>query len=86
MDEEMNFFYKNQTWDNFLKKKTIGYKWVYAKKEGNPGKDNIQFKEKLVVKCYAQKERIYYNKVFSPVIKHSSIRILLAWLHSLILS
>jgi hypothetical protein len=79
MDEEMNFFfYKNQTWDN-LKKKIIGYKRVYAKKEVNPGKDNIQFKEKLVVKCYAQKERIYYNKVFSPVIKHSSNRILLAF-------
>jgi len=78
MDEEMNFFLQKSDLGQLLKKKIIGYKWVYAKKEVNPGKDNIQFKKKLVVKCYAQKERIYYNKVFSPVIKHSSIRILLA--------
>ena len=32
----------------------------------------------LVAKSYAQRESIYYNEVFSPVVKYSSILILLA--------
>nr|GEW84676.1 retrotransposon protein, putative, Ty1-copia subclass [Tanacetum cinerariifolium] len=72
---------KNQTWEltNLPEgNKAIGCKWVYAKKEGFPGQDDVRYKAILVAKAYAQKERIDYNEVFSPVLKHSSIRILLA--------
>ncbi|GJV75035.1 transposable element, partial [Tanacetum coccineum] len=59
-------------------KKAIRCKWVYAKKVGFPGQDDVRYKARLVAKVYAQKEGIDDNEVFSPMVKHSSIRILLS--------
>ena len=59
-------------------KKAIGCKWVYAKKQGSLKDNIVRYKARLATKGYAQREGIEYNEVFSPVVKHSSIQILLA--------
>ncbi|KAH9783426.1 hypothetical protein KPL71_009306 [Citrus sinensis] len=81
MEEEMKSLHQNQTWE-LVKlpkgKRAIGNKWVYTKKQGSPNQTIPRYKARLVAKSFAQKEDINYNKVFSPVVKHTSIRILLA--------
>lgn len=81
MEEEMQSLEKNKTWKltQLPKgKKAIGCKWIFAKKEGFPIKEDVRYKARLVAKGFAQREGIDYNEVFSPVVKHSSIRIMLA--------
>jgi len=79
--KEMSSLHKNDTWElsELLKrKKVIDCKWVFVKKKGSLDGVTVRYKVRLVDKGYAQREGIYYNEVFSPVVKHSSIRILLA--------
>lgn len=45
--------------------------------EGTSGVDNVKYKSRLIAKGYGQKEGVDFNKVFSPVVKHSSIRVML---------
>ena len=81
MVEEMSSLYKNDTWElTKLPKKTkaIGCKWVYAKKQGSLKDDLVRYKAKFIDKGYTQREGINYNEVFLPIVKHSSIYILLA--------
>ncbi|KAG8478903.1 hypothetical protein CXB51_028748 [Gossypium anomalum] len=80
MQEEMESLHKNKTWD-LVKlpkgKKTVRCKWVFKKKEGTPRVEEPKYKARLVAKGYSQVPGVDFTDVFSPVVKHSSIRALL---------
>ncbi|KAG8479428.1 hypothetical protein CXB51_029898 [Gossypium anomalum] len=80
MQEEMESLHKNRTWD-LVKlpkgKKAVRCKWVFKKKEGTPGVEEPRYKARLVAKGYSQIPGVDFTDVFSPAVKHSSIRALL---------
>ncbi|KAG8491363.1 hypothetical protein CXB51_014484 [Gossypium anomalum] len=81
MQEDMESLHKNITWD-LVKlpkgKKVVHCKWVFKKKEGTPGVEEPRYKARLVAKSYSQIPGLDFTDVFSPVVKHSSIRALLS--------
>lgn len=81
MEEDMNALHKNENWKHVKKPigaKLVGSKWIYKRKEGNSDGDPPRFKARLVAKGYTQREGIDYNEIYSHVVKHSSIRVVLA--------
>lgn len=60
------------------KKKAIRCKWIFKRKEGLSPREPPKYKARLVAKGYSQIPGVNYNDVFSPVVKHSSIRTFLS--------
>ena len=78
MNEEMESLVRNQTWDlvDFpTGKRSLQNKWVYRLKEEEGGKK--RYNARLVVKGFVQKKGIYFDKIFSHVVKMTLIRTIL---------
>jgi len=72
MMKEIKSLYVNDTWELLelpKGKKDIGCKWAFVKKDGSPN-DIVHYKSRFVTKGYAQRERIDYSEIFSPVVNH----------------
>ncbi|WVZ13024.1 hypothetical protein V8G54_017554 [Vigna mungo] len=81
MEEELEALKKNSTWrlvDLPKGKKVIGSKWIFKKKEATPGGEKARYKARLVAKGFTQIEGVDYHEIFAPVVKHCSIRVLMA--------
>ena len=79
MDDEMRSLENNDTW--VLTKLPTGKrallnKWVFRIKTELDGQR--RFKARLLVKGYSHRKGIDYAKIFSPIVKLTSIRILLS--------
>lgn len=80
IDEEMKAHEINKTWilcDVPKDRKAIKSKWLFITKLTAEGTID-RYKARLVVKGFIQKEGIDYDKTYAPVVRHSSIRLLIA--------
>src|SRR6266511_1084389 len=81
MEDEMQSLKNNCTWELVIfpkEKKTVRCKWIFKRKECVSPTEKARYKARLVAKGYSQIPGIDFNDVFSPVVKHSSIRALLS--------
>ncbi|RDX78423.1 hypothetical protein CR513_41306, partial [Mucuna pruriens] len=80
MQDEIKSLHDNHNYD-LMKlpngKKVLGNRWIYrVKQQSNYA--SPRYKVKLVVKDFKQKKCVDFNEIFSPVVKMSSIRIVLS--------
>ena len=79
MDDEMKYLHDNNTWELIKKPagaKLVSCKWIFKVKEGIKGVVSKRYKARLVSRGFTQKEGVDFNDVFSPIVKHRSIRMM----------
>lgn len=79
INDELQSIKRNKTWtlvDPPANIKPINSKWVFSIKNSQNGPI---YKARLVAKGFTEIEGIHYSETFSPVIRYSSFRLLLAF-------
>ncbi|GJU65023.1 ribonuclease H-like domain-containing protein, partial [Tanacetum coccineum] len=80
MNDEIEALNKNHTWDITdlpANRKAIGNKWIWKIKYKANGEID-RYKARLVAKGFNQKEGIDFDEIFSPVVKMSNVRCVIA--------
>ncbi|XP_026426173.1 uncharacterized protein LOC113322319 [Papaver somniferum] len=79
MKDEYTALRDNDTWDYVAPEphmNVLGSKWVYKVKQKVDGTID-RLKSRLVAKGYDQQDGIYFNETFSPVVKCTTVRVVL---------
>ncbi|KAH9689176.1 retrovirus-related pol polyprotein from transposon RE1 [Citrus sinensis] len=80
MQEEYQALVKNQTWTLVQPTspvKVVGNKWVFRIKHNADGSVS-RYKARLVAKGFHQTQGIDYNETFSPVVKASTVKLIIS--------
>nr|GEZ32763.1 retrovirus-related Pol polyprotein from transposon TNT 1-94 [Tanacetum cinerariifolium] len=64
--------------DHLAGQKLVSCKWLFKIKKGIEGVQKHRYKARFVVRGFTQRASINYNEVFLLVVRHTSIRVILA--------